>query len=130
MLRAARKSSPDVKNGWVTDAQKVQGQGAQEVMLRVFPGATTSLTFPVTTGGEFSAKITDPLGRYLRDITTSESEGTVTVNLSKDAFYDGASGFGRIQVKRNDAVVVNERIKFLPGLEEDYAPLSDYAFFV
>jgi len=100
-------------------------------MQRIYPGADNSLTFAVTTGGTFSAKVTDPLGRYI-PASVTESGGTATVTLSNDEFFDGASGFGRIQVMRNNSgtksVEASEVIKFLPGLEEDESPLTDYRF--
>jgi len=100
-------------------------------MQRVYPGADSSLTFTVTTGGTFSAKVTDPLGRYI-PASVSETSGTATVTISSDEFFDGASGFGRVQVLRNSggttSMEASEVIKFLPGLEEDYAPLTDYRF--
>jgi hypothetical protein len=102
-------------------------------MQRIYPGATASLTFTVTTGGTYTAKLTDPLGRYI-DASASETSGTATVTINPDAFWDGATGFGRIQVMRDNSgtksVEANEVVKFLPGLEEDYTLLTDYMGYV
>jgi glycerate kinase len=99
-------------------------------MQRIYPGASASLTFTVTTGGTYTAKVTDPLGRYI-EASASESGGTATVTINPDAFIDGASGFGKVQVLRNNSgaksVEASETIKFLPGIELDEG-ITDYAW--
>jgi hypothetical protein len=99
-------------------------------MKRIYPGTSASLTFAVTTGGTYTAKVTDPLGRYIA-ASASETGGTATVTINADAFFDGASGFGRVQVLRDNSgtksVEASETIKFLPGIELDDG-ISDYAW--
>lgn len=100
-------------------------------MQRIYPGADNTLTFTVATGGTYSAKVMDPLGRYI-PASAAETGGTATVTVNSDAFFDGAAGFGKVQVMRDSSgtksVEASENVKFLPGLDEDESPLTDYRF--
>lgn len=90
-------------------------------MQRIYAGADASLTFSgVTTGGTYTAKVTDPRGRYI-NATASESGGTATVTIADGAWIDGASGFGKAQVIRDDSgdvsIEASETVRILPGLK-------------
>lgn len=90
-------------------------------MQRVYPGADATLTFAgVTTGGTYTAKVTDPRGRYIQ-ATASETGGTATVTIADGAWLDGASGFGRVEVMRDNSgaksVEASEIIRVMPGLK-------------
>lgn len=90
-------------------------------MQRIYAGTDVSMTFAnVTTGGTYSAKVIDALGRYM-DAAASESAGTATVTVAKSEWLDGASGTGKVQVIRegggSKSIEASEAIRILPSLE-------------
>lgn len=89
-------------------------------MQRVYAGADASLTFPnVTTGGTYTAEVTDAFGRYI-NASASETGGTATVTIAASAWLDGLSGYAKVQLMRNNSSVeASETIRILPGLKAD-----------
>ena len=91
-------------------------------MQRIYAGATASLTFsPVTTGGTYTAKVTDPRGRFI-EASASEAGGIATVTIDASAWQTGASGRARVEVIRTASdgtvsVQASEAIRVLPGLK-------------
>lgn len=94
-----------------------KGQG----MNRVYAGSDATMTFTVTTGGTFSVEVRDARNRDI-NASVSETGGTATVTIADDAWIDGSSGFGFIQITRDSggkSVEASERFRILPGIKVD-----------
>ena len=97
-------------------------------MKRVYAGADASLTFTVTTGGTLSATVLDTQGRKIT-ASVSETGGTATLTIASGNWTSGKPGFGRIEIKRDNAgsksIEVSERFRILPSIS--LSRTNDYA---
>jgi len=96
-------------------------------MNRVTAGETFSLTYDVGSSGEaYSAWVNDPLGRKM-DATVAEAAPNVTVTVDYQQWRDGQSGWGQVEIRREDtkAIVKRDRFRVMSGLRADDM-LTDY----
>lgn len=96
-------------------------------MNRVTAGETFSLTYNVSSSGEtYTARVIDPLGREIKN-TTAESAPNVTVTVDYQNWKDGQSGWGHVEIRREDtkAIVKRDRFRVMGGLRVDDL-LTDY----
>lgn len=97
-------------------------------MLRFTAGQSVSTTFTVTTGGTFSAKVIDGMGRDI-PASVSETGGTATLTIASDAWRDNQGGRGMLEVRRvsggSTSIAAREPFRILPGLAVEGA--TDYA---
>jgi hypothetical protein len=97
-------------------------------MDRVTAGETFSLTYNVGSNGEtYTACVTDAMGRRMT-ATTAEATPNVTVTVSYDQWRGGPSGWGRVEIRRQDTqtIVKRDRFRIMGGVSAEGGLTGDY----
>lgn len=99
-----------------------------ETVDRVKAGSTAVVSFtPSATTGNFSGRVYDALGRYLR-ASAAVNGSSVDVTIAATEWKDGRPGVGRVELKQDDGgtvTVYSRRIRIIPGIAAD-GPEIDY----